>query len=109
MLARGFKHVLRDRARGEDHPADGHLAGLAEVVVDRLRNEIADPSVRIGTILLDERKLIGGEIDRRAHQALAGLRPRLACEQRTLSDIPYVRCGIRRRDFFFPVRMRCDW
>ena len=35
------------------------LAGLAEIVIDRLRNEIADAAVCIGAILFDERELVG--------------------------------------------------
>ena len=50
------------------------LAALAQVVIDRLRNEIANPAVFIGTNLFDELKLVGEEIDRRAHQAYAAKR-----------------------------------
>jgi hypothetical protein len=55
---------------------NGCSAGLAQLVVDRLRDEIADSAVGVGAILLNERKLVGEEIDRRAHQSGArGIAP----------------------------------
>jgi hypothetical protein len=47
-------------------------AGFAQVVVDRLGNEIADSAVGLGAILLDEGKLVREEKDRRTHQVDAG-------------------------------------
>jgi hypothetical protein len=34
---------------------DSNLAGLAQIVIDRVRNEIADPAVCVGAVLFDKR------------------------------------------------------
>jgi hypothetical protein len=62
--------------------------GLAQVVVDRLRDEIADSAVAAGAILLNERKLVGEEIDRRSHQSGArGIVPPSTPESGIFGDI----------------------
>jgi hypothetical protein len=83
--------------------------GFAQVVVDRLRNDVADPSVRIGAILLDKRKLGGSEVDRRAHQAFAGVRRIPTCERPIFDDLRCFKCRNRCRYPLSSVRVRRGW
>jgi len=61
-------------------PPTSQSAALAKAVIDRLRNEVADTAVFVGTNPFDELEFFWEEIDSRAHQApTAGLRPPFAC------------------------------
>jgi hypothetical protein len=48
------------------------LAAFAKVVIDGLRNQIANSTVLLGTQLLNERQFVGKKKDRRADQVHAG-------------------------------------
>jgi hypothetical protein len=64
------------------------LAAFAKVVVDRLRNQIANSTVFLGAQLLNERQFVGEKKDRRADQVHAGnflpltASRRMSCGQR---------------------------
>jgi hypothetical protein len=86
----------------------GSLTGLSQIVVDRRRNEIADPPIRVGAILFDQRQRVGEKIDRRAHQARPGLWPLPAGAPRTFLDRGCFQNRMQRRHFFFTARNRRD-
>ena len=83
------------------------LAAFAKVVIDRLRNQVANSTVFLGAKLLNERQFVGAEKERCADQARAGnflpliASRRMSCDQQFVQHdfVPRVdRVGYSRGD-----------
>ena len=63
-------------------PSMSPLAALAKVVIDSLRNQVANPTVFLGTNPLNERQFVGKKKDRGADQVHVGsFLPSTACRR----------------------------
>ena len=79
------------------------LAAFTKVVIDRLRNQVANSTVFLGAKLLNERQFVGVKKDRRANQARAGnflpliASRRMSCDQQFVQHdfVPCVDSGNR--------------
>jgi hypothetical protein len=67
------------------------LAAFAKVVIDRLRNQVANSTVFLGAQLLNERQFLGEKKDRRADQVRAGNFLPLTASRRMSCDQQFVR------------------
>jgi hypothetical protein len=86
------------------------LAVFAKVVVDRVRNKVADPAIFAGTNLLNELKPVRQEKDRCAYEACRGSLPSLSVDgPRPLGGAECFGSEPRGRHFFISVRMSHDW
>jgi hypothetical protein len=66
------------------------LAAFAKVVIDRLRNQIANSTVFLGAQLLNERQFVREKKDRRADQVHAGNFLALTASRRMSCDQQFV-------------------
>jgi hypothetical protein len=72
---------------------------IAQVAINCFGNEIANSAVLISTNLFDQRKPVGEEIDRRAHQPYAtSLRFCLPADRRVILIPRVIKNGVSRPD-----------